>query len=118
MVDYGLKSGSPAALDQALLFFLAVVLVLAASILLRSYLLNWLGERVVADVRQAVFERVLELDVGFFEATRTGEMISRLTSDTALLQVVGVRFLRRASGGRRRNLERGGGRPAERGGRQ
>jgi len=88
VVDSGLKSGSPAALDHALLFFLAVVLVLAASILLRSYLLNWLGERVVADVRQAVFERVLELDVGFFEATRSGEVISRLTSDTALLQVV------------------------------
>jgi ATP-binding cassette, subfamily B, bacterial len=88
VVDSGLKSGSPAALDQALIFFLAVVVVLAASILLRSYLLNWLGERVVADVRQAVFERVLELDVGFFEATRTGEVISRLTSDTALLQVV------------------------------
>jgi ATP-binding cassette subfamily B protein len=43
---------------------------------------------VVADVRQSVFERVLGLEVGFFEATRTGEVISRLTSDTALLQVV------------------------------
>lgn len=88
VVDSGLKSGSPAALDQALLFFLAVVLVLGASVLLRSYLLNWLGERVVADVRQAVFERVLKLDVGFFETTKTGEVISRLTSDTALLQVI------------------------------
>ena len=88
VVDSGLKSGSHAALDQALLFFLAVVLVLGGSVLLRSYLLNWLGERVVADVRQAVFGRVLGLDVGFFEATRTGEVISRLTSDTALLQVV------------------------------
>jgi len=88
VVDSGLKSGSPAALDHALLLFLAVVLVLGGSILLRSYLLNWLGERVVADVRKAVFDRVLGLDVGFFEATRTGEVISRLTSDTALLQVV------------------------------
>jgi ATP-binding cassette subfamily B protein len=88
VVDSGLKSGSPAALDQALLFFLAVVLVLGASVLLRSYLLNWLGERVVADLRQAVFEHVLKLDVGFFETTKTGEVISRLTSDTALLQVI------------------------------
>ncbi len=88
VVDTGLKSGSPAALDQALLLFLGVVVMLAGSVLLRSYLLNWLGERVVADVRRAVFDRVLGLDVGFFETTRTGEVISRLTSDTALLQVV------------------------------
>jgi ATP-binding cassette subfamily B protein len=54
----------------------------------RSYLLSWIGERVVADVRRAVFERVLSLHVGFFETTRVGEVISRLTSDTALLQVV------------------------------
>lgn len=88
VVDSGLKSGSPDALDQALLLFLAVVLVLGGSVLLRAYLLNWLGERVVADVRKSVFDRVLGLDVGFFESTRTGEVISRLTSDTALLQVV------------------------------
>jgi ATP-binding cassette subfamily B protein len=88
VVDSGFRSGSPAALNQALFLFLAVVLVLGGSVLLRAYLLNWLGERVVADVRQAVFTRVLGLDVGYFETTRTGEIISRLNSDTALLQVV------------------------------
>jgi len=88
VADDAFLSDSAAALDQALLLFLGVVLLLSGSVLLRAYLLNWLGERVVADVRQAVFERVLGLDVGFFEATRTGEVISRLTSDTALLQVV------------------------------
>jgi ATP-binding cassette subfamily B protein len=88
VVDHGLASGSKQTLDVALLLFLIVVVVLAASITVRSYLLNWIGERVVADVRQAVFNRVLALDVGFFETTRTGEVISRLTSDTALLQIV------------------------------
>ncbi len=88
VVDRGLNTGSPAALDQALVLFLLVVVVLGVSVLLRAYLLNWLGERVVADVRKAVFDRVLAMDVGFFESTRTGEVISRLTSDTALLQVV------------------------------
>ncbi len=88
VVDSGLQSGDPASLDRALLLFLGVVVVLGGAVLLRAYLLNWLGERVVADVRQSVFERVLGLEVGFFEATRTGEVISRLTSDTALLQVV------------------------------
>jgi ATP-binding cassette subfamily B protein len=65
IVDSGLKSGSPAALDQALLFFLALVLVLGTSMHLRTYQLNWLGEREIADLRQAVFGRVLKLDVGF-----------------------------------------------------
>ncbi|MCU0835810.1 MAG: ABC transporter transmembrane domain-containing protein [Chromatiaceae bacterium] len=88
VVDSGLADGSTASLDRALALFLTVVVVLAGSILARSYLLNWLGERVVADLRRAVFDRVLGLDVGFFEATRTGEIISRLTGDTALLQVV------------------------------
>jgi ATP-binding cassette, subfamily B, bacterial len=88
VVDYGLANGSPRTLDLALLFFLAVVAVLSGAIMARSYLLNWIGERVVADVRRAVFERALALDVGFYETNRTGEIISRLTSDTALLQVV------------------------------
>ncbi len=88
VVDRGIATGSPHALNLALALFLGVVLLLAASIVVRSYLLNWIGERVVADVRRAVFARALALDVGFYETTRTGELIARLTSDTALLQVV------------------------------
>jgi ATP-binding cassette subfamily B protein len=88
VVDSGLKTGSEAALNRSLLLFLGVVGTMAGAILVRSYLLAWIGERVVADVRRAVFDRVLGLDVGFFETTRTGEVISRLTSDTTLLQVV------------------------------
>ena len=88
VVDRGLATGSPTALNLALALFLGVVLLLAASVGVRSYLLNWIGERVVADIRQAVFARALALDVGFYETTRTGELIARLTSDTALLQVV------------------------------
>ncbi|MCF8014917.1 MAG: ATP-binding cassette domain-containing protein [Chromatiaceae bacterium] len=93
VVDSGLANGSPASLNRALLLFLLVVVLLSGAVGLRSWLLNWLGERIVADVRQAVFERALALNVGFFETTRTGEVISRLTSDTALLQtVVGSTF--------------------------
>jgi len=88
VVDSGLKTGSEAALNDALLLFLTVVLAMAGAIMVRSYLLSWIGERVIADVRTAVFTRVLSLDVGFFETTRTGEVISRLTSDTTLLQTV------------------------------
>ncbi len=88
LVDSGLKVGSEAALTRSLLLFLGVVGAMSIAIMVRSYLLAWIGERVVADLRQAVFDRVLGLDVGFFETTRTGEIISRLTSDTTLLQTV------------------------------
>jgi ATP-binding cassette subfamily B protein len=88
VVDRGLGAGAPAQLDAALGLFLAVVALMAASVAARVYLVNWLGERVVADVRRAVFARTLTLEPGFFETTRTGEVISRLTTDTALLQTV------------------------------
>jgi len=88
VVDHGLSSGSGTALNQALLLFLVVVTVMAASVAARVYLVTWIGERVVADIRKAVFARVLTLEPAFFEVTRTGEVISRLTTDTSLLQVV------------------------------
>ncbi|EAR20993.1 ABC transporter transmembrane domain-containing protein [Nitrococcus mobilis] len=88
MVDYGLSNGSVMALNQALLLFLLVVIIMAVSVAARLYLVTWLGERVVADIRRAVFAQVLKLEPAFFEVTRTGEVISRLTTDTSLLQVV------------------------------
>jgi ATP-binding cassette subfamily B protein len=88
VVDEGLSSGSGAALKRALLLFLIVVTVMAASVAARVYLVTWIGERVVADIRKAVFGQVLRLEPAFFEVTRTGEVISRLTTDTSLLQVV------------------------------
>ena len=88
VVDHGLSSGSETALNQALLLFLVVITVMAASVAARVYLVTWIGERVVADIRKAVFAQVLKLEPAFFEVTRTGEVISRLTTDTSLLQVV------------------------------
>ena len=54
----------------------------------RFYFVTWLGERVVADIRKAVFDHVLGLTPSFFEVTRTGEVLSRLTADTTLIQTV------------------------------
>ena len=88
VVDYGLSSGSVTALNQALMLFLVVITVMAVSVAARVYLVTWIGERVVADIRKRVFDRVLKLEPAFFEATRTGEVISRLTTDTSLLQVL------------------------------
>jgi ATP-binding cassette, subfamily B, bacterial len=85
MVDRGFGDG---VLDLALGVLLAVVVVLALATYARFYIVSWIGERVVADIRQAVFDHVLKLSPGFFEITRTGEVLSRLTTDTTLLQVV------------------------------
>ena len=61
---------------------------LAAATFARAYLVAWLGERLVADLRSEVYAHVSSLSPGFFETTRTGEVLSRLTADTAVIQAV------------------------------
>jgi ATP-binding cassette, subfamily B, bacterial len=88
LIDGGFGAGRVEALDHALKASLIVVAVLAAATFARSYLVTWLGERVVADLRSRVYDRVVGLPPAFFETTRTGEVVSRLTSDTAVVQAV------------------------------
>jgi ATP-binding cassette subfamily B protein len=88
VIDAGFASRDPASLDRALVGLLAVVAVLSVATFTRFYSVSWLGERITADLRRAVFSRILDMPPGFFETTRTGEVISRLTNDTALLEVV------------------------------
>ncbi|MCZ6483149.1 MAG: ABC transporter transmembrane domain-containing protein [Alphaproteobacteria bacterium] len=88
LVDEGFASGDTALLDDALFALLGVIVVLAGASYSRFYLVSWLGERVVGDIRQAVFGHVIGLSPGFFELTRTGEVLSRITTDTTLLQVL------------------------------
>ena len=88
LVDEGFASGDTALLDGALVALLGVIVVLAGATYARFYLVSWLGERVVGDIRQAVFGHVIGLSPGFFELTRTGEVLSRITTDTTLLQVL------------------------------
>jgi ATP-binding cassette subfamily B protein len=88
VVDSGFGSGDPRLLDQALAALIAVAATLALATWFRFYLMMSTGERVVADLRRAVFDHVLGLEPAFFEATRTGEVISRLTNDATLLQQV------------------------------
>ncbi|MFQ5971782.1 MAG: ABC transporter transmembrane domain-containing protein [Alphaproteobacteria bacterium] len=88
LVDQGFTGDDTALLDSALLVLLAVILVLAAASYGRFFLVSWIGERVVADIRKTVYNHVLGLDQGFFEVTRVGEIMSRLTADTTLLQTV------------------------------
>jgi len=88
LIDQGFSAGDPRFLDQALLGLLGFIVLLAAASYGRSYLVAWIGERVVADLRRAVYGHVLRLDVAYFESNRTGEILSRLTTDTTVLQVV------------------------------
>jgi ATP-binding cassette subfamily B protein len=88
LVDDGFGAKNAALLDKALLVLLAAVVLLALATYARFFLISWVGERVVADIRKKVFDHVIRLDPGFFEVTRTGEVLSRLTTDTTLLQVV------------------------------
>jgi ATP-binding cassette subfamily B protein len=88
VIDAGFGSGDPRLLNQALVALVAVAAVLATATWFRFYLMMSTSERVVTDLRRAVFGHILGLDPAFFEASRTGEVISRLTNDTLLLQQV------------------------------
>jgi len=88
LVDFGFASRSPAQLDQAALAMFAIVAALALTTFGRFYLVSWLGERVAADLRRDVFDRVLALSPAYFETARTGDILSRLTADIAVLQAL------------------------------
>ncbi len=88
LIDDGLGGQEVERLHEALIYMAAMVALLAAGTFARFYLVSWLGERVVADIRRAVFERLVRLSPAFFETNKTGELLSRITADTTLLQTV------------------------------
>lgn len=88
LIDQGLSSRSTDTINQYFVAFLAAAAVFGVFAALRFYLVSWLGERVVADLRSAVYARVIRMDPAFFEVTRTGEVLSRLTADTTLVQSI------------------------------
>jgi ATP-binding cassette, subfamily B, bacterial len=88
LVDHGLAANNIGVINRYFVGFLAAAVVFGLFAALRFYLVTWLGERVVADVREAVYARVVRMDPTFFEMTRTGEVLSRLTADTTLVQAI------------------------------
>ncbi|MEO8740147.1 MAG: ABC transporter transmembrane domain-containing protein [Casimicrobiaceae bacterium] len=86
VIDRGFAGSDGSELDRALFAVLAVIAVMSAATYVRFYSVSWIGERVTADLRQRVFNHLLTLSPGFFEITRTGEVISRLTNDTTMLE--------------------------------
>jgi ATP-binding cassette subfamily B protein len=96
MIDQGLAAQPGerlVALREHFLLLFAVAVGLGVFSAARFYLVSWLGERVTADLRSAVYAHVLQQSPAFFESTQTGEVLSRLTTDTTLVQtVVGSSF--------------------------
>ena len=88
LIDRGFADGDVGTINRYFAWFLAAALVFGGFAALRFYLVTWLGERVVADVRTAVYDRVIRMDPVFFEVTRVGEVLSRLTTDTTLVQSI------------------------------
>ena len=88
VIDDGFLAREAAQMDRHFVTLFTIAVVLAVFSALRFYLVSWLGERVVADVRDAVYRHVLSLGPTFFEVTRSGEVLSRLTTDTTLVQAI------------------------------
>jgi ATP-binding cassette subfamily B protein len=88
LIDHGLAAQSAATINRYFLGFLAAAVAFGGFAALRFYHVTWIGERVVADMRDAVYRRVIRMDPTFYEVTRTGEVLSRLTTDTTLVQSI------------------------------
>ena len=90
VIDAGFGSGNPAMLNTALAGIIAIAVVLSIATFTRFYLMMSVGERVIADLRRGTFAHVLTLSPAFFDASRTGDIVSRLTNDSEQLrQVIG-----------------------------
>ncbi len=88
LIDNGFIAQDLGTVNRYFGWFLAATVVFSLFAAVRYYLVTWLGERVVADIRNAVYARVIRMDPAFFEVTRTGEVLSRLTTDTTLVQSI------------------------------
>jgi len=88
LIDEGLGGADESGLTNAVMFLVAVGSAMAVGAMTRFYLVSWLGERVSADLRSAVFNNLVRLHPGYFESNPAGEIISRLTTDTTLLQTL------------------------------
>jgi ATP-binding cassette subfamily B protein len=88
MIDQGFSAGSAQGLEDALYITLFIIIFTAIGAYFRFYMVSWIGERVVADIRQKLYKHLLGLPPSFFEDNLAGEIQSRVTTDTTLLQTV------------------------------
>ena len=86
MIDFGFSRESASLIDSYFAVMIAIVAVLALASAARFYLVTTLGERIVADLREGVFSHLVSLSLAYFDAAKTGELISRLTADTTQIK--------------------------------
>ncbi len=93
VIDAGFVAGSTEQLRNSVLLLMFLSFLMAGGTYVRFYLVSWLGERISADIRRAVFDNIIGLSPAYFDDARSGEIMSRLTTDTTLLQtIVGSSF--------------------------
>lgn len=88
LIDNGFAANDVGTINRYFGWFFAAAALFGSFAAVRYYLVSWLGERVVADIRKDVYDRVIRMDQTFFETTKTGEVLSRLTADITLVQSV------------------------------
>ncbi len=86
MIDYGFSGSDGAAINSSFVLLIGLGAAVAVASSARFFCVNWLGERVVADLRSDLFKRLVTLGPAFYETTRSGEIMSRLTADTTQLK--------------------------------
>ena len=88
LIDDGINAGNMDLLNDSYGLLLGIIVLLAITTYLRYYLVTWIGEKVVADIRNDMYRHLTSMDITFYETNRIGELLSRLTTDTTLIQTV------------------------------
>ena len=88
LIDEGFAGTDASGLYKAITFILVIGVAMAVGAMTRFYLVSWLGERVSADLRSAIFNNLVHMQPSYFESNHSGEIMSRLTTDTTLLQTL------------------------------
>lgn len=97
MIDFGFSESNDAFIDRYFGMLIVIGLVLAVASAGRFYFVNWLGERVVASIRAEVFAHLATLGPSFYDQTRSGEVMSRLTADTTQMKAAAGTALSQAA---------------------
>jgi len=88
VIDKGLMTSTPELLNQSVIGFVTIMLLIAAGTFVRFNIVLWIGERISADIRKTVFKHVIDLHPSFFDENLSGEIQTRITTDTAIIQSV------------------------------